>query len=262
MIKTEERLIVDPGSAMHMYNTPHHASLGAPVIHQPYETAPETGMHATQIDEKPIFYDTHHDPCDMKQEQSFVIRYPPQDLYAPRIGLQSNVVKMQPHSPDIKYQTFNYQPLNVVSSGAPCMPTSTSIPLNSATSTIKYCGSSTTTHIGDVNTRKLNNISPSSSTIPQMGSPTSMNRQMRSSNDISTGFNSAATSSDALAVTKVASHGSNDPPSAPDTTKKSTGGRRAEKPPMSYINMIANAIKGSPSKRCTLNEIYEHLKKR
>ncbi|XP_004525768.1 forkhead box protein biniou [Ceratitis capitata] len=47
----------------------------------------------------------------------------------------------------------------------------------------------------------------------------------------------------------------------PDTTKKS-GARRPEKPALSYINMIAMAIKESPTGKLTLNEIYGFLQKR
>lgn len=43
-----------------------------------------------------------------------------------------------------------------------------------------------------------------------------------------------------------------------DTIKK-TGGRKPEKPAMSYINMIVMAIKDSPQKRRTLSEIYKYL---
>lgn len=49
--------------------------------------------------------------------------------------------------------------------------------------------------------------------------------------------------------------------SSPDTTKKS-GGRRPEKPALSYINMIAMAIKESPTGKLTLSEIYSFLQKR
>lgn len=40
-------------------------------------------------------------------------------------------------------------------------------------------------------------------------------------------------------------------------TKK--GARRPEKPQISYINLIAKAIRSSPNKQCTLNEIYVFL---
>lgn len=44
-----------------------------------------------------------------------------------------------------------------------------------------------------------------------------------------------------------------------ETTIKKTGGRKPEKPAMSYINMIVMAIKDSPQKRRTLSEIYKYL---
>ncbi|RWS23455.1 Fork head domain transcription factor slp1-like protein [Leptotrombidium deliense] len=44
------------------------------------------------------------------------------------------------------------------------------------------------------------------------------------------------------------------------TTKKGgQGSRRFEKPPLSYIALIAMAIKSSPTKKMTLSEIYQYL---
>ncbi|XP_037939366.1 forkhead box protein biniou [Teleopsis dalmanni] len=48
---------------------------------------------------------------------------------------------------------------------------------------------------------------------------------------------------------------------SPDTTKKA-GTRRPEKPALSYINMIAMAIKESRNGKLTLSEIYSYLQKR
>ncbi|KXJ79098.1 hypothetical protein RP20_CCG002422 [Aedes albopictus] len=42
-------------------------------------------------------------------------------------------------------------------------------------------------------------------------------------------------------------------------SKKTNGGRRQEKPQLSYINMIVMAIKDSPHRRRTLSEIYKYL---
>lgn len=53
-----------------------------------------------------------------------------------------------------------------------------------------------------------------------------------------------------------------DQPLPPDTTKKTSNTRRPEKPNMSYINMIAMAIKESPDRMLTLNGIYQYLQQK
>lgn len=49
---------------------------------------------------------------------------------------------------------------------------------------------------------------------------------------------------------------------SPSEKRKSGGGRRQEKPPYSYIALIVMAIQATPSKRCTLSEIYTFLQQR
>lgn len=236
---------------------------------QPYE---HLSSHNQSRDEKPTVPYLESDPCEIVDHKQgrYIIQYPqhslnlpikvqspaspdvkhqPSTIYQPsNLPLKLQSIKLQPPlSPDIKQQTSGiYQPSNM------CMPTS--IPnSHSATSTIKYCGSNLVE-----NARNIHNISPSSSTTSHLnGMSHSINRQVNGSLDMST-YNQ---NSESGMTTKSASQ-SDQPLTVPDTTKKSSGVRRAEKPPLSYINMIATAIKESPNRRCTLSEIYNFLQKR
>lgn len=49
---------------------------------------------------------------------------------------------------------------------------------------------------------------------------------------------------------------------SPNEKRKNSGSRRQEKPPYSYIALIVMAIQSTPSKRCTLSEIYTYLQQR
>lgn len=231
---------------------------------QPIQSYEHLPSHNQSRDEKPIVPYLESDHCDIKPDR-YVIQYSQHPLNLP-IKVQAPAspdVKHQPSpmyhvsnmpiklpaplSPDIKQQTSSiYQPSNM------CMPTS--IPnSHSATSTIKYCGINLVE-----NARNTHNISPSSSTTSHLNGMThSLNRQVNGSLDMST-YNQNSESS----MTNKAASQSDQPLTVPDTTKKSSGVRRAEKPPLSYINMIATAIKESPNRRCTLSEIYNFLQKR
>lgn len=68
-------------------------------------------------------------------------------------------------------------------------------------------------------------------------------------------------SSTEAASNKISSSSTDHPESMNNnpSVKTKSGGRKPEKPAMSYINMIVMAIKDSPQKRRTLSEIYKYL---
>lgn len=139
---------------------------------------------------------------------------------------------------------------NGVSSSLINGPTRHSMPHLSApvSSNIKYCNSSVDTipTSADNLQNGNNHISPSSSSSIHLGNNGSSSMEM-------TSFNTNSSETKASHNTEQSNS------TAPDTTKKNSGGRRSEKPQLSYINMIVMAIKESPEKRLTLSQIYNYL---
>lgn len=191
----------------------------------------------SNMDEKPIIQHLNsmselslNDDPITKQNNSFIVR--------------NNSYRKLP-SPLItsKLLSLHHQQTNLS-----CM----SSVLSSQTTTIKYCGSSHNTG------HMIDNLT--SSTTPNsnhLNGRESNLMAMTTSNYTSTSSTGSVNSMASKSTQSNESAGGN---SVPDTTKKS-GARRPEKPPVSYINMIAKAIRESPNRQLTLNEIYLYLQK-
>lgn len=224
MIKTE--IEVDSSSPKsHLYN---NNKTSAHIIHSSMHPASQPESSMIDIDEeKPLFLN--------------------RSLY-----LNSGIPS--PHSSIIQgtsitslSSTSNYS--NGVSSSLTNCPSRHSMShlSTSMSPNIKYCNSSVDTISTSAGNLESSNshISPSSSSI-HLGNGGSSSMEISS-------FNTNSNATKASHSTEQSNI------TAPDTTKKNSGGRRSEKPQLSYINMIVMAIKESPEKRLTLSQIYNYL---
>lgn len=218
--------------------------------------------HMNHLDIKPTLppnYQFTVDEMHKFHDNNHVIRYPP--AYSSKYA--NHHQQPPPPSPfDTKYGVngLNCLPPPITTEAIQCMPTST----------IRYGGSTGLQ-------QKFSNMALSGASVPV---PSQITDALRSSSTIesttlvmtttvtkNTGAAAVAGSggSGGNAAGSSASNGSASASTTTTTTnanmKSETkkGARRPEKPPISYINLIAKAIRSSTSNQATLNEIYSFL---
>lgn len=277
MIKSEDH--VDSSSSNLMYHRNHPSSNIMPTSSiQPMQTMLSTSNaeimeNSGHLDEKPPHHLIYHPNImehisqnDDKPSPSYLIRYI--NSSSPNHNSHNSIMSASSGGvPKLHNSIITTSPLrnsmtqlnsSINSLSMTGLSTSTPHISSGTASTIKYCNSSPSVDTS----HNTSNLSPTSSTSTTVGS--NSNVQMSNiggSMDIS--YNSNASNSPMQKSSSHHPHHHLDSQlSTPDTTKKSSGGRRAEKPPLSYINMIAMAIRDSPQKKLTLSEIYNYLQKK
>lgn len=130
--------------------------------------------------------------------------------------------------------------------------------LSNSTPTIRYCSSNAIENLPSANVTTLVSVSTDPSQTV-LRSP-AQNQSMASTTP------SAISTSTTAVIKSTSSINSNSTNSSSTTNLNSSDGtkkgtRRPEKPQISYINLIAQAIKASPTGKMTLAEIYGHLQK-
>lgn len=206
-------------------------------------TSYEPSANSIDNDVKPIFTNYYGEEAPIDHEvkplanyqypENHVIRY---SSYNPKYAMQQTYESKYPVPAALNPSCLPPPPL-------PPPPITSETVQAMHTSTIRYSGSTLQ--------QKLSTMTLAQ-TAPAQPIDDGNNSALRTSTMDSV---TLVTTTISKSTSTSGSNGSN-PPSKSETKK---GARRPEKPPISYINLIAKAIKSSPSNQLTLNEIYQFL---
>lgn len=247
MIKTEDAVnsSSSPPIPSHIYYHPHH------IPHTNY-TRINSGNILQPLTPNVLYVEDQHVLANNEHEEK------PSPLF-----LSKSMFSGLTHTISTSLEENGLNTVQAHSNNYPSSGSGTKISLHSInipiTSNIKYCSSTVN------ESPPLNNSSgvivDASLSIPSSSTPTIIsNNVLLEHTSISSIDRDNLVDEHEISDSKKRALDNNTQTSVPDTTKK-TGGRRSEKPAISYINMIARAINESPDKRLTLSEIYSYLQK-
>lgn len=260
-----------------IYSHPHH--LSAPYHHFPPPPPPSvsTTHHKFSIDDKlssnPYINRHPYSVGVLASSASSQIHPPPPPISSLSGGeniSSSSAVPYHHHYHHMSHLTHLEAPINslkLTSSSPPLMNRYASL---STPNIIKYCSNGTMMDYveSDNNMMMRESISPvhtmsmpvSSSVVSCITTTSTLNCDMKNNSTQNMSYNNNVGENEAMGCKNGSVNVEQQLSSTtPETVTKKTGGRKPEKPAMSYINMIVMAIKDSPQKRRTLSEIYKYL---